>query len=329
MKPEWLSKLKPYEESNLRKSLIQIADSVLPFIALMVGMLILLREDVPYWIVLILAVVTAGFYVRVFIIFHDCCHASFFASRKACAIIGHICGTLTFTAFYEWQRSHNLHHAAVSNLDKRGTGDVWTMTVAEYRAAGRLKKIAYRIMRNPFFLFGVAPVFLFLLLNRLPSKNSGKREYLSLLITNLALAGLVFLAISIFGLTNYLLVQIPVFYVGTVFGIWLFFIQHQFRNVYWARNQDWDFYRAALEGSSFYKLQPLLRWLSGNIGYHHIHHLRAKIPNYNLKKCYDEIPELREITPITLYTSLQSLRLHLWNEETRQLVSFASVSKKS
>jgi omega-6 fatty acid desaturase (delta-12 desaturase) len=327
--PEWLSKLRPYEEPSIGKAMIQIVTSVVSYLGLMTVMLLLLSSEYPYWMILLLAIVTAGFYTRVFIIFHDCCHFSFFNSRTACAVLGNICGILTFTSYNDWQRSHNLHHATVSNLDRRGTGDVWTMTVKEYESSSKLIRFQYRIMRNPLFLFGFAPAFLFLILNRFPGSYSRKKEIIHLILTNLILAGLIALLYFTIGIKNYLMVQVPVTLVGSTFGMWLFYIQHQYQDVYWAHEEDWDLFRAAMEGSSFYKLQAFLRWLSGNIGYHHIHHLRPKIPNYNLKKCYDEIKELQEITPITLLASFKSLNLRLWDEATGKLVSFSMLKNRS
>jgi len=323
--PDWLGKLKPYMEPSVTSALIQIGTSFLTYIALMAFMIYLMIQEYPYWMVLILSVPTAGLYTRVFIIFHDCCHYSFFKSRKACDLFGNFLGIVMFTSFYDWQKSHNIHHATVSNLDKRGYGDVWTITVKEYQSFSKMRKLQYRIMRNPFFLFGLAPSLLFLFLNRFPGGYSGKKEIFSLILTNVLIACVIALAYVTIGLKIYIMVQLPVLILGATFGMWLFYIQHQFKNVYWARAEDWNIFRAAMEGSSYYKLQPVLRWFSGNIGYHHIHHLRPKIPNYNLKKCYDEIGELQEITPVTLYSSFKSLNLRLYDEEAGQLVSFGSL----
>ncbi len=321
----WLSKLKAYEEPSLRKALIQILTSVFPYAGLTTLMLFLILNDYPYWMVLVVGVAAAGVYTRIFIIFHDCCHYSFLRSRRACELFGHICGMLTFTSYYDWQRSHLLHHATVGNLDKRGSGDVWTMTVKEYKAASTVQKIRYRILRNPFFLFIVAPPFLFLILNRFPGRTSDRKQIFSLVITNLFIGAVIAAAYWTIGIEAYVVMQMPVIFIGSIFGMWLFYVQHQFQNVYWARAVDWDFFRAAMEGSSYYKLQPVLRWLSGNIGFHHIHHLRSKIPNYNLKPCYDNIAELRDILPLTLFSSFKCMTLHLWDEENKELVSFASV----
>ena len=327
IQPGWLSKLRPYETPSLIKSWIQIGTSLIAYLVLMSSMIILVRNDHPYWIVFLISVVTAGFYTRVFIVFHDCCHYSFFKSRSACTILGNICGIVTFTSYTDWQRSHNVHHSTVSNLDRRGAGDVWTMTADEYKSSGILKKLQYRIMRNPFFLFGIGPSFLFLILNRFPGKSSRKKEVLNLIFTNTVIASLIALIYFTIGIKHYLLVQAPVTVIGSTFGMWLFYIQHQYENVYWDNEKNWDIFKAAMEGSSYYDLPPVLRWFSGNIGYHHIHHLRPKIPNYNLQPCFENIEELQKITPITLRESFKSLRLCLWDESKKQLISFSALKE--
>jgi len=326
-KPQWLGKLKPYEAISLTKGIFQIIITTGAFFGLLAAMFYMASSNVPYWAILALSVLAGGFYTRIFIIFHDCCHYSFFKSRTACTVAGHVFGTMVFTSYYDWQKSHNYHHSTSGNLDKRGTGDVWTMTVEEYKNSDFLTKIRYRIMRNPVFLFGIVPVLLFLILNRFPTKNSGRKEVISVIGTDILVALVFIIAYYTIGLLPFLKVMAPVFIFGSTFGVWLFYIQHQFRDVYWARSGEWDYFRAAMEGSSHYKLHPVLRWLSGNIGYHHIHHLRPKVPNYNLKNCYDNIRELRDVSPVTLFQSFQSLGLRLWDEKNKQLVSFSSLSR--
>jgi acyl-lipid omega-6 desaturase (Delta-12 desaturase) len=327
-KPQWFIKLKNYEGANLNKSILQIFSSIVPFFALLAGMYLLIKNGYPYWTVLILALFAAGFHVRIFIIFHDCVHYSFFRSRLACDIMGHITGILTFTAFYDWQRSHVIHHGTVGNLEKRGIGDVWTMTVAEYKSAGKGKRLRYRLFRHPVFLFIIAPILLFLISNRIPKKNRRKKELFSIIFTNIMIL-LVILAVSFtIGFKYYLAIQLPVIVIAAISGVWLFYIQHQFENPYWANNSEWDPTKAAMAGSSYYKLPGILRWFSGNIGFHHIHHLRPRIPNYLLRNCYKNIAELQDIKPITLWHSFNLMFLQLLDEKSGKLVSISSITNQ-
>lgn len=289
-------------------------------------MIVTVQHEYPYWLTLLLAVAAGGLLVRVFILFHDCCHGSFFASRRANTWLGYVTGILAFTAFEDWRYAHNRHHATAGSLDRRGVGDIWTMTTEEYKAASLRTRAAYRIYRNPFILFGPGAMLLFLFLQRFPKKGARKSARRSVLITNLALLLLLAAASATIGLRTYLLIQLPIIIVGGGVGLWLFYIQHQFEDAYWVRHESWDPMRVALEGSSYFKLPKILQWLTGNIGLHHIHHIQPSIPNYNLQQCYDEIPALQEITAITLRTSVRSLRLGLYDEKRRKLVSFRSLA---
>ncbi len=324
-KPSWLIQLKQYEGSDLKKSIIQIVTSFLPYIGLMSLMLFMANQNYPYWIVLLLSIIAGGFLVRIFIIFHDCTHNSFFSSPLACSIFGNISGVLTFTSFSDWKRAHSIHHANVSKLDKRGTGDIWTMTVREYTNSSKWKKFGYRLFRHPFVLLALGPIAIFLLFNRIPKASTRRKEMISLVVTNLILLGILAVSYFTIGIWNYILVQLPVIYFSGVIGIWLFYIQHQYEDVYWSDSNDWDPVKAALEGSSYYKLPGILRWFSGSIGYHHIHHLKPRIPNYNLKKCQDVIPELQSVKTITLFQSFKSLFLHLWDEESGRMIGFKNL----
>lgn len=325
--PEWLSDLKKYESSVGSKSILQLSVNLFSFLIIITIMFYLILHDYPYWTVLLLSLPAAGFHIRLFIIMHDCGHNSFFKSSKACSVIGIICGILTFTPYNDWRKSHAQHHSSVSNLDQRGKGDIWTMTVSEYKSSPILTKIKYRIFRNPFFLFGLAPMFLFLVLYRFPHKNIGKKELKSVLFTDLILIAIITLMIFTVGIKAYLLVFLPITFIAFTTGTWLFYVQHQFKKVYWEKADLWDRVKAAMKGSSFYKLPLLLRWFSGNIGYHHIHHLSPRIPNYNLPVCFKNIPELRNVIPMTLFSSFKSLFLNLWDEESKELVSFRLVSR--
>jgi omega-6 fatty acid desaturase (delta-12 desaturase) len=289
-------------------------------------MIVTVQRAYPYWFTLALAIAAGGILVRVFILFHDCCHGSFFASRRANTMLGYVTGVLTFTAFDDWRFAHNRHHTTAGNLDRRGVGDIWTMTTEEYKAASGRTRFAYRFYRNPFILFGPGAALLFLIFQRFSKKGAGKRARRSVLITNLSLLLLLAVAASTIGFRTYLLIQLPVILIGGGVGLWLFYIQHQFEDVYWMRQDSWNPMRVALQGSSYFKLPKILQWLTGNIGLHHIHHVQPSIPNYNLQQCYDEVPALQAVKSITLRTSIQSLRLGLYDEENKRLVSFRSLT---
>lgn len=325
--PEWLSQLRQHEGADVKKSIIQIITSFAPYLALMTAMFLLFHYGFPYWIVLLLSLIAGFFLVRIFIILHDCSHNSCFDSPRACSLVGHICGILTFTSPSDFRHSHGTHHATVANLEKRGTGDIWTMTVDEYRSAGRLKRFVYRVSRNPLVVFGVGSFLLFLLWQRIPLGRSRKKEVLSIIFFDIMIALTITAAFFTVGIKSYVAVQLPVLFIASIMGVWLFFIQHQFEDVHWFHNEDWEPFKAAMKGCSFYKLPGLLRWFSGSIGYHHVHHLRPRIPNYNLKKCYSDIPGLQEIEPISLWKGFKSAFLHLWDEKTGKLVSFSRAKK--
>lgn len=319
-RPEWIEIVSRYNEPDNRKSWWQVINSAGSYIVMWILMIWSLKYS--YWITLVLAVPAAGFLVRTFIIFHDCGHGSFFRSKQLNAIVGVITGLLVFTPYHRWHRDHHIHHQTVGNLDKRGIGDVATLTVDEYRNRSWLQRFLYRLYRNPFFLFGLAPLLLFVVLYRFPKKYMSVREHVYVQLTNLALVLIVFSMIMAIGWKAYLMIQIPVLYIATVHGVWLFYVQHQFRHVKWSDSSGWDYRTMALEGSSFFRLPAALNWFTGNIGYHHIHHLSPLIPNYNLKKCNDENDLFREIKPITFRTAFESLILRLWDEKKGMLVSF-------
>jgi acyl-lipid omega-6 desaturase (Delta-12 desaturase) len=284
--------------------------------------LIYLTVSVSWWLVVPLALLAAGFVVRIFIIFHDCGHGSFFKSRRANDIVGFITGVLTLTPYFHWRWEHNIHHASSGHLDKRGTGDILTLTVQEYLESSRWKRFAYRLARNPLVLFVIAPLYLFVIRQRFPSANANKRERHSVYWMNLAILGMAAGLSLVFGLKTYLLIQLVITAAAGAAGVWLFYVQHQFDGVYWERGEDWDYTKAALEGSSFYKLPKVLQWFSGNIGYHHIHHLSARIPNYNLERCHKAHPLFQTVKPITFFQSFRSLTFRLWDEQRKKLVGF-------
>jgi omega-6 fatty acid desaturase (delta-12 desaturase) len=260
--------------------------------------------------------------VRVFIIMHDCGHGSFTESRLANDIIGNIAGLMVFTPYYHWRWEHATHHFTSGDLDRRGIGDVWTMTVQEYRDSPPWRRFTYAVARHPGVLFSIAPILVFLFLNRLPSRTAGRREWWSVWSTNIGVLAVCMTLSAFFGLRQFLITQLVITAVGGGIGIWLFYVQHQFEGAYWKQSPDWNYVDSALRGSSFYRLPRMLQWLSGNIGFHHIHHLSPSIPNYNLERCHAAHPAFTQVPTITLRTSFACTKLRLWDEEQQQLVSF-------
>jgi len=320
----WRQAVASYQSPDLRRGLWQIINTFVPYIILWV--LMVRSLETSYWLTLALSIPAAGFLVRIFIFFHDCGHGSFFKSSRANDIFGIITGILTFTPYYSWRHAHAIHHATAGDLDRRGVGDIWTMTVREYRDAPWWKRVAYRVFRFPSVTFLIGPTAVFLILQRFPSGEKAPRERLSVWATDLALLGVIAAMSALIGLKAYVLIQFPIMVLAGMSGVWLFYVQHQFAGTYWERHERWDFATAALQGASYYKLPRLLQWFSGNIGFHHIHHLSPKIPNYKLQACFDASPLLQQVKPLTLLSSLKSLGLHLWDEERRQLVGFGQLA---
>jgi omega-6 fatty acid desaturase (delta-12 desaturase) len=322
---DWETAIKVHAQPNLQKAIWQLINTFIPYIVLWGLMIFTIQQGYSYWITLGLVLLASGMWARIFIFLHDCGHGSFFASRKANRILGYISGIITFTPYEDWRRVHAIHHATAGNLDRRGVGDVWTMTVAEYLSASRLKRFAYRAYRNPFIMFGLGPTFIFLIAQRFTHKGARKSERDSVIITNIAALAILVLASATIGIRTYLLIQIPIMLIAGAIGVWLFYVQHQFEGVYWARHEDWDPVQAALGGSSYYKLPKVLQWFTGNIGLHHIHHLRPLVPNYNLQKCYDELSAMQNVNVLTLRKSLDSLWLKLWDEELQKMIGFGKL----
>jgi acyl-lipid omega-6 desaturase (Delta-12 desaturase) len=327
-KPDWLVAMKRFEKIDIRRSLRELLNSFLPYAALFAAMYFAYRLRLPYWIILIMAVPAAGFLVRIFIILHDCGHYSFSDRPRVNSAFGYICGVLTFASFPDFRRSHAVHHATVANLDKRGVGDVPTMTVKEYRASGLGRRIYYRILRNPVFLFLIYAPISFVIVARFPQDYRHRSDVIGTLATDAAVFALIGLAAATMGIVPYIAVQLPITWLSTAVGTWLFFVQHQFKGVTWLRDSEWDMVKAALLGASFYDLPAILRWFTGNIGYHHIHHLRPRIPNYMLKEAQETVPELKDVRPITIRSGFESLRLHLYDEEIGSLISFKAAKPK-
>lgn len=316
----WKEIVRKYQQPSRWRSTRQILNTLVPYVSLWVAMYF--AAGVSYWLVIPLAVLAGAFLVRIFIIFHDCTHGSYFASRWANDLLGVVTGLLVFTPYHQWRWEHSLHHASAGNLDRRGIGDVWTLTVQEYLDASRWKRLSYRLSRNPIVLFLIAPLVLFVVLQRLPDRDAKLHERLWVHATTAALLFLAAGLIALFGLGAYLIIQLTVLTVATTAGVWLFYVQHQFEDVYWERKGDWDFAQAALQGSSFYKLPRVLQWFSGNIGFHHIHHLSPRIPNYALERAHNAEPLFQAVKPLTLRRSLKSFTYRLWDERRQKLVGY-------
>ncbi|RIW27426.1 fatty acid desaturase [Bacillus salacetis] len=313
----------PFEGSETARSIFQLVTTLTLFIAVWAAAFWCI--SVSYLLTLALGIVGAGLLTRIFIIFHDCCHNSFFKKRKANEVIGTITGIITLFPFRQWQHDHSVHHATSSNLDKRGTGDIWMMTVEEYKDASFWKKVSYRLYRNPFVMFGLGPVYVFLITNRFNRKGARKKERINTYVTNIAIAAIVSVLCYTAGWQAFLLVHGTIFYIAGIMGIWLFYVQHTFEDSYFEENKEWDFVLAAVEGSSFYKLPRILQWFTGNIGFHHVHHLAPRVPNYKLEAAHKSSDSLQHVPTITLATSLSSLKFKLWDETNKKFVRFKDI----
>ena len=316
----------PYQKSDVRHSIIQLVNTLVPYALLWVLMVLALR--VSFWLMLPLAVLAAGFLMRVFIIFHDCGHNSFFPSTKWNQRVGSVLGVLVFTPGLQWWHSHAIHHATSGNLDKRGDGDVTMLTLEEFYDSALLKRIGYRFFRNPLVMFGLGPVFMFFLMHRLPLPNYGKKQTMSVVWTNVALLGLAAALSLVIGLKAYLIIQITVMWMAGVAGIFMFYLQHQFEDSYWERNGDWNYVASALQGASYYQLPKVLQWFTGNIGFHHIHHLSPRIPNYNLDKVHKNSPVIQKWTHTIKFTEgLQTVKFKVLNEPAHKMVTWPEADK--
>lgn len=319
--------IKDYKKPDRRKATGDLLNTFIPYMALWWLMAFVVQQGDSYWILPLLAVPASAFLVRIFILFHDCCHFAFFGWRPANRILGYIAGTLTFTPFDDWRRSHGIHHATAQDLDRRGIGDIKTMTVEEYLAASNWKRLSYRLYRNPFVMFGLGPSLHFLILQRFPNKGARKRERISVVITDLAILMMILGGSLTIGWRPYLLFQWLIMHIAGTIGLWLFYVQHQFEGVYWARHKSWDPARVALKGASYYKLPKVLQWFTGNIGLHHAHHLRPNVPSYSLAKFYESIPALQTVQPVGILQSFKFLHLKLWDEKGQKLVSFRAINR--
>jgi omega-6 fatty acid desaturase (delta-12 desaturase) len=312
--------IKNYKTPSTGKSIWQLINTLLPYIALWIAMAFLIQ--ISYFLILPLIVFAAGLTARLFIIFHDCGHGAFFKSKTANDIVGVILGVLTFTPYHRWHHAHLIHHRTSGNLDKRGVGDVWTLTVDEFKALSPKKQRWYRVYRNPIIMFLIGAPLMFLISNRLTRKGFSRRERISVYVTNLGLLALIIGVSWIIGLKSFLLIQLGIIYLAAAAGVFLFYVQHQFPDVHWYRDEEWDYSTVAIKGASYLKLPRVLQWFSGNIGFHHIHHLSSKIPNYKLERCHNENEAFHQVIPVKLIDSFYTLKLRLWDEQQQQLVSF-------
>jgi omega-6 fatty acid desaturase (delta-12 desaturase) len=312
-----------YREPSLLRSIVEVAITALPFVALWGAAWLTCWLGHP-WASLLIAVPAAGFLVRLFMIQHDCGHGAFFSDRRANDWIGRVIGVITLTPYDLWRRTHAIHHATSGNLDRRGIGDVATLTVREYCARSRWGRLAYRLYRHPLVMFGIGPAYLFVLRNRLPVglMRAGWRPWLSAMATNLAIALVVAALAWLIGLKAFLFVHLPIMLLAATIGVWLFYVQHQFERTSWDEEREWSLHEAALYGSSHYDLPAWLAWLTANIGVHQVHHLCSRIPYYRLPQVLRDHPEFRGASRVTLLESLRCARLVLWDETRRRLVTF-------
>ena len=324
-RPEWAAALDPYAEPRLGRSLLDIATSVVPYLALSVVMYLLL--DVSYWLVLAVAIPAAGFLLRTFIVFHDCTHGSFLPSRKWNNRFGTFCGLLVMQPFMNWRHHHVAHHGSAGDLDRRGTGDVPTLTVAEYQARPWRGRLAYWLFRHPLVMFGIGPIWSLVVAPRFMPANAPKSARRSVIRTNVVLAVAITGICFAIGWSEYLLVQLPTVVMAGTAGVWLFYVQHQFEDVYWVNGEEWSYTEAALQGSSYLKLPQPFQFFTGNIGLHHVHHLNACIPNYNLQRAHDENEIFHQVPILTFRQGVRSVRLKLIDEKRGRLVTFAEARR--
>lgn len=313
----------PFAKAELRKSMIQLFDTLIPLLFL--WSLAYYLIPVSLGLSLLFSVISSGFIVRTFIIFHDCTHGSFFKNKKANDLVGNITGILTAFPYEKWKREHLIHHATSGNIDKRGIGDIDMLTVDEYLEKNKWQRFLYRLYRNPFVMFGLGPFYLLFGANRFNRKDAKRKERLNTYFTNIAIILMFAVLVLLLGWQNVLLVHGVSLYIAAALGIWLFYIQHTYEESYFEYDPEWDYVKAAVEGSSFYKLPKILQWITGNIGYHHVHHLAPRVPNYKLEEAHKSVPPLQKATTITLKTSLQSIRYKLYDTKQKKFVTFKEV----
>jgi omega-6 fatty acid desaturase (delta-12 desaturase) len=313
--------LAAYAQPRLGRGVLEITTSVVPYLALSVAMYFTL--GVSYLFVAALALPAAGFLVRTFIVFHDCAHGSLLCTKRANRWVGRFTGLLVLSPYERWRHDHAIHHASSGDLERRGVGDVITLTVAEYRMRDRRGRLAYRLIRNPLVMFGLGPVFAMIVGPRIATRAQRPRMRNSVLSTDVVLVSIVVALCWLIGWQKFLVVWAPAAMLAGSIGIWLFYVQHQFEDAYWQPGSDWDYTEAALRGSSYLRLPKVLQFFTGNIGLHHVHHLNARIPNYRLQRAHDENPIFHQVPTLTLWDALRAVRLKLWDEDRGKLVTFA------
>lgn len=316
----------PYAHSDSKKSYIQLANTIVPLLALWI--LSFWAYNQSLIVSVTLSLIASGFVIRTFIIFHDCTHGSFFKSKKANNTVGFITGVITTFPYEKWKREHTIHHASSGNLDKRGVGDIHMMTIPEYLDSTPREKFLYRLYRNPLVMFLLGPLFLLFYANRFNRKDAKPKEKRNTYLTTFCIFGSYALLIFLFGWVKFLVVIGISVYVAAMLGIWLFYIQHTYEESYFEYDSEWDYVKAAIEGSSFYKLPKLLQWITGNIGFHHVHHLSPRVPNYNLEKAHSDIEPLQKAQTITLLDSIHCLRFKLYDEENNKFISFKELEEQ-
>jgi len=318
----WLKRLMPYRRSNGWRGMFELGVTIVPFASLWVLSWVLVANG-QYW-GLLFTIPAAGFLLRLFMIQHDCGHGSFFGHRRLDDWVGRVIGILTLTPYDCWRRTHAIHHASSGNLDARGIGDVKTLTVAEYRALGPWARLGYWLYRHPAVMFGIGPLYLFVIQQRLPVgvMRGGAMPWVSTMSTNVAITAVVVALIWIIGIVPFLLIQLPIVVMAGTAGVWLFYVQHQFEDTHWSVKPEWEFENAALHGSSFYDLPKPLHWLTANIGIHHVHHISSRVPYYRLQQALRDFPELKAIGRISILESFKGVRLVLWDEAQKRLISF-------
>jgi len=325
--PSWRHALAPYARPRVGRSLLDVATSIVPYLALSV--LMYLALGVSYLLTLAVAIPAAGFLLRTYMVFHDCAHGSFLPSKRANTWLGVASGLVVYESFASWRHSHAIHHATSGDLDRRGVGDVLTLTVAEYQASSWRRRLGYRLFRSPVVMFGLGPIYALLVQPRLVSRAARPRIRRSVIRTNIALAVLVGVLCWLVGWREYLLVQMPSALLAGSAGVWLFYVQHQFEDTYWETAGDWSYADAALRGSSHLKLPKVLQFFTANIGLHHVHHLSTRVPNYNLQRAHDENPIFHEVPTLSLWDGVRAVRLKLWDQDRARLVTFAEARRVS
>jgi omega-6 fatty acid desaturase (delta-12 desaturase) len=323
----WQRTLAPYAHPRLGRSSLDLVTSVVPYLGLWAAMYFAL--SVSYLLVLALAIPAGGFLMRTFVLYHDCTHGSFLASKRANRWLGVALGLLVYSPFVRWRHDHAKHHASSGDLDRRGAGDIRTLTIVEYLALDRRGRVGYRLFRNPVVMFGIGPFVSMVIGPRFVARSARPRMRRSVIGTNIALAVLVGALCWLIGPLNFLLVQAPTVLLAGSVGIWMFYVQHQFEDAYWVGADSWSYEDSALRGSSYLKLPKVLQFFSANIGLHHIHHLSARIPNYNLQRAHDENPMFHQVPTLSLWDGLRAVRFKLWDEDGGQLVTFAEARRRS